>query len=74
MKLIKMSSPGWEREFQMEEELKAELYSWICKDCKEGYEDEYEDDLIFKSLSINIDSSLYEMLSTACGCEFGIED
>ena len=74
MILSKVSSPGWGKEFQMEEELKAELYSWICKDCKEGYEEEYEDELFFKSLPINIDSSLYEMLSTACGCEFRVED
>ena len=71
MKLIKMSSPGWEQEFETENELKQELFKWICGDCKEGNK-EFDDDgnLLYEGLPVNIDSSVDEMLSTACGCEF----
>jgi hypothetical protein len=72
MILIKLSSPGWEKEFQTEEELKTELYNWICKDCKEGCDEEY-DGFVHVELPVDSNSSLGEMLSTSCGCEFYVE-
>ena len=72
MILIKNSDPGWEREFQTEAELKTELYSWICKDCKEGCDEEYGG-FVHVEPPIDLTSSLDEMLSTSCGCEFYVE-
>ena len=71
--LIKRSDPGWEKEFQTEEELKAELYNWICKGCKEGCDEEF-DGFVHIEPPIDLTSSLDEMLSTACGCEFCVEE
>lgn len=71
MKLYKLSSPGWEKDFQTENELKQELFTWLCEGCQEG--SKYFDDdgsLKYEDLPVNIDSSLDEMLNTACGCEF----
>ena len=59
-KLIKMSAPGWEKTFNTETEARNELYKWICNLCK-------EDD------GIRVNSSLDELLYTACGCEFWYE-
>ena len=73
MILIKRSDPGWEKEFQTEEELKTELYNWICKDCKEGCDEEYEG-FVHVEPPIGLTSSLAEMLSTSCGCEFCVEE
>ena len=73
MILIKRSSPGWEKEFQTEEELKTELYSWICAGCKAGCYEEY-DGIVHEESPIDWTSSLDEMLSTACGCEFCVEE
>jgi len=71
-----LSSPGWEKEFQTEEELKTELYNWICGDCKDGYDEEYDEEhggFVYVELPVDSTSSLGEMLSTACGCEFYVE-
>jgi hypothetical protein len=55
-----MSAPGWEKTFNTEIEARNELYKWICNLCK-------EDD------GIRVNSSLDELLYTACGCEFWYE-
>jgi hypothetical protein len=71
MKLYKLSSPGWEKDFQTENELKQELFTWLCENCKNG--SKYFDDdgnLEYEDLPVNADSSLNEMINTACGCEF----
>jgi rubrerythrin len=61
MLLIKLSDPGWEIEFPTENHLKRYLYKYICNTC-------IDDD------SITEKSSIDEMLSTACGCEFMVEE
>ena len=74
MKLIKLSSPGWEKDFDSETELKAELYSHICDMCRPGeiYKDDGEEYVIWDPVDGN--SSIGDMLSTACGCEYMVED
>ena len=59
-KLLKLSAPGWEKIFKSEIEVRNELYKLICNLCKE------EDD-------IRANSSLDDMLCTACGLEFDYE-
>jgi hypothetical protein len=59
-KLIKNSGAGWEKIFNSEIEARNELYKWICNLCKE------ED-------TIKANSSIDDMLCTACGCEFWYE-
>lgn len=55
--LTKDSSPGWERDFYDKETLRQELYKHICNQCRceEG---------------ITEQSTISDMLVTACGCEF----
>ncbi len=67
MKLIKLSKPGWIKTYSTEQELRAELYSYLCLECREGSSE-------FGDLPVYPDSTLDEMLSTACGCEFMVED
>lgn len=65
MKLIKYSHPGWEKEFSDVESLKSELFAHICGLCQSGCEMEP---------GVNGTSSLSELLSTACGCEYAVEE
>lgn len=67
MKLIKCSEPGWEKEFNDINELRAELLLHICGGCMLG-DPEYEID------AISEDASIDAILATACGCEFYVED
>ena len=60
-RLIKLSEPGWIREFESEEDLKAELYKCICVMCREGD-------------GVTEDSTIDWMLWTACGCEYTVDD
>ena len=68
MKLIKVSAPGWEKDFNSEQELKEELFAHICSTCRSGFEcPEYSED------PVTINSELGDLLYTACGCEFMVE-
>lgn len=76
--LIKMSSPGWEKTFDTERELKAELFKHICKECCMGelaYVDPSSPTGTSAYLTTPVDenSSIGDMLGTACGCEFDVE-
>lgn len=55
--LTKMSGPGWTRKYASELDAKLELYKSICGQCRA------EED-------IDEHSSIYDMLVTACGCEY----
>ena len=59
--LIKMSAPGWSKDYSSRGPLKEELFKHICNQCRteEG---------------IKESSSIDEMLGTACGCEFDVEE
>jgi len=74
MILFKMSEPGWEKRFDNVNEVRAELYKHICKICREG-DKAYDSDgkLVYESDPVNENSSLGELLGTACGCEFDVE-
>lgn len=61
VRLIKMSAPGWEKEFETEEEARKELYNHICSLCIEGD-------------GVTEDSTIDHMLWTACGAEYFFED
>jgi hypothetical protein len=69
MKLIKLSKPSWILSNLTEEEIKKKLYSHLCEECRQGDLD-YGD----SSSPILPSSTLEEMLATACGCEFIVED
>jgi hypothetical protein len=60
MLLIKLSDPGWEKFFVSERDAKRELYKHICGLCVKQY-------------GITDDSSVNDLLSTDCGCEFMVE-
>lgn len=60
MQLIKLSEPGWEFE-GTPQEVKEKLYYHICSYC-------------IRQEGIGEDSSIDQMLATACGCEFMVED
>ena len=61
MILTKLSEPGWEKSYDDKVELQAELYKYICFQCQceEG---------------ITEISDIGDMLATACGCEFMVEE
>ena len=61
MKLIKLSSPGWEKDFDNKVELQAELFKYICFQCQceEG---------------LTEISDIGDLLASACGCEFMMEE
>ena len=60
MKLIKLSEPGWEIEYQDKFELQAKLYTCICNRCR-------------REEGITRISNPEHMLATPCGCEYDIE-
>lgn len=64
--LTKYSSPGWEKEFASEGELKQELYKHICLMCREGEPPDMD--------PVDAFSSVDDLLYTACGCEYGVEE
>lgn len=68
--LIKLSEPGWIKTFTNEIDLRAELYKHICSHCREG---ELDDQLLL-SEAVNENSSIDDMLSTSCGCEYQVEE
>lgn len=74
MILYKLSYPGWKKEFPTEQELKAELYNWICGECKVGFKEEFAGEIFYEQEPVDMNSSLNEMLDTACGCEFYAEE
>lgn len=66
IKLHKLSSPGWTKIFDNEIDLRTELYAHICDGCRSG-------DTEFEELPVYANSTIDEMLWTACGCEFSVE-
>lgn len=59
--LTKLSEPGWDLDFYNKFDLQAKLYSCICNQCRaeEG---------------ITEISDIADMLATACGCEYMLEE
>ena len=66
IKLHKLSSPGWTKIFNNEIDLRTELYAYICADCRNGNTESHD-------LPVYENSTIDEMLWTACGCEFSVE-
>jgi hypothetical protein len=62
--LYKSSKPGWKKEYESAGDLKTELSSWVCGQCREDFESEYGEPI----------QSIRDMLGTACGCEFDFEN
>jgi hypothetical protein len=73
--LFKLSAPGWEKEFTSKEELRKELYTHMCGICRQGDKayDPETNEVIWESSPVNENSSIDELLFTACGCEFDVE-
>lgn len=82
--LIKLSSPGWEKDFQDKDEFINELRSHICGSCREGqgtYLDENGKEQFIEDMPVDVyfDGQFFEcrdigtLLSTACGCEYTAE-
>lgn len=76
--LYKMSSPGWEEEFESEFEARRCLLGHICGGCLEGsrtYVGENGELITDEDGDEPPDrNNTHELLSTACGCEFGYEE
>jgi hypothetical protein len=76
-KLIKASSPGWEKEFGSQKEATAELLKHVCKSCLAG-ELEYVDSEAEDGFSVELGkkpdpSDIGALLGTPCGCEYWYE-
>ena len=64
MKLIKISSPGWEIDVKDEQKAAEKLWPWICEACRNS------DDEDFPPAR---EGDLASMLNSCCGCEFGLD-
>lgn len=72
-----MSAPGWEKEFATEDELRGELYKHLCSMCCKGGKDSYYydgEEIVWEEPPITEDSPLGDMLASACGCEFFVDE
>lgn len=65
MKLIKLSSPGFDIEVKNETEAATKLWPYICMACR-------LDDPETETRAARLDD-LQSMLNSACGCEFMID-
>jgi hypothetical protein len=86
MILEKYSIPGWQKKFDSEHELVTELRKHICRDClnnrqtfvgEAGIEIEEDGDLVVDTIHEGVRYECRDvgiLLSTPCGCEFGVED
>jgi hypothetical protein len=78
MILAKLSYPGWDVEVASGYEAKEKLWPWICSSCRQDIareQDGLEPDHECQYRSATLDqTSLDEMLWTACGCEFTVTD
>lgn len=70
--LTKLSSPGWEKQFDTEIDVRNELYSHVCSLCREG--DKTDLNQYGYDLPLNENSTLDELLDCPCGCEFMVEE
>lgn len=76
--LIKCSHPGWEKTFETEEECRLELRDHICNMCMAdseftiGANGEFTQDGV-EPVPLGEDAPIGDLLSTACGCEFMVE-
>jgi hypothetical protein len=74
MILVKYSYPGWEKHFETMDELVTELRSHICGSCLSGNSEFSE------VVDTEYNGIIYEcrdvgtLLSTSCGCEYGMEE
>jgi len=78
VKLIKASSPGWEKDFPTIEDARQELLKHICGACRAGGEWEDIDDQGRTVGIINAEnppdqSDIHALLGTPCGCEYWLE-
>lgn len=74
-KLHKLSAPGWTKEYDNDIDLKAELYSHICSSCRTGCKEKFDDGDIWEVWGpVTENSDICDMLATACGCEYDIEE
>lgn len=67
--LMKLSEPGWDKEFSSYPELNQELGKYLCRDCQKEVIADCED---YGEGGTAEDMMTYQ-LSTACGCEFWVE-
>lgn len=76
-KLIKASSPGWEKEFSTIEEARVELLKHICGSCLAGelrYVDtSQEDGFGVETREPPDQDDIHSLLGTSCGCEYWYE-
>ena len=71
IRLTKLSSPGWEKDFDSEEEARDALFPYICKMCRKG------DEMVefgWDPNPLDEKSSIEDMLCSPCGCEFDIDE
>ena len=68
--LIKCSHPGWEKTFETEEECRLELRDHICNMCMA--DSEFAEDGV-EPVPLGEDAPIGDLLGTACGCEFMVE-
>lgn len=76
--LDKCSSPGWSKEFDSEFDARQELLSHICNTCLAGDFTYIGEGGTFITESWDEpapdQNNIHDLLSTACGCEFGYEE
>lgn len=63
-KLFKLSEPGWELDYSTRKEVEYKLLTCLCSECKEETMDDIKEGY----------DPVDTMLSTACGCEYDLEE
>lgn len=71
--LIKISDPGWEKEFSTYEDVRIELLKHICNNCINEMGGYVSEGRVFEEIkpSINL---VEDLLATSCGLEYYIVD
>lgn len=72
IRIIKMSSPGWTKDFSSVEEARLELLNHICSDCRVGRDVIVGVGEVWSDEPPDV-SNIRDLLSTPCGCEFDLE-
>lgn len=62
--LTKISEHGWELKYNTRKEVEHRLLTYLCSECKEEAIDDIKEGC----------DAVDTMLSTACGCEYWLEE
>lgn len=74
--LHKYSNPGWQKTFENDIDLREELVRHLCKLCIDGVRGQINEhgEIVYLETVICDVNDTESLLSTDCGCEYGVEE